>query len=142
MHIKKIRPGAKTPLRGSEYAAGSDLFACLDAPMTIAPHDTAMIPTGLAIALPSSTFGAVFARSGLAVREGLRPANCVGVIDEDYRGELTVALYNDSGTDRIIEPGERIAQLVVLPYIMPDFEVVDALDQTARGKDGFGSTGK
>ncbi|MSS18990.1 dUTP diphosphatase [Pseudoramibacter porci] len=142
MQIKKIRPGAKTPLRGSEYAAGSDLFACLDAPMTIAPHDTAMIPTGLAIALPSSTFGAVFARSGLAVREGLRPANCVGVIDEDYRGELTVALYNDSGTDRIIEPGERIAQLVVLPYIMPDFEVVDALDQTARGKDGFGSTGK
>ena len=142
MQIKKIRPGAKTPLRGSEYAAGSDLFACLDAPMTIAPHDTAMIPTGLAIALPSSTFGAVFARSGLAVREGLRPANCVGVIDEDYRGELTVALYNDSGTDRIIEPGERIAQLVVLPYIMPDFEVVDALDQTARGNDGFGSTGK
>ena len=142
MQIKKIRPGAKTPLRGSEYAAGSDLFACLDAPMTIAPHDTAMIPTGLAIALPSSTFGAVFARSGLAVREGLRPANCFGVIDEDYRGELTVALYNDSGTDRIIEPGERIAQLVVLPYIMPDFEVVDALDQTARGKDGFGSTGK
>lgn len=142
MQIKKIRPGAKTPLRGSEYAAGSDLFACLDAPMTIAPHDTAMIPTGLAIALPSNTFGAVFARSGLAVREGLRPANCVGVIDEDYRGELTVALYNDSGTDRIIEPGERIAQLVVLPYIMPDFEVVDALDQTARGKDGFGSTGK
>ena len=142
MQIKKIRPGAKTPLRGSEYAAGSDLFACLDAPMTIAPHDTAMIPTGLAIALPSNTFGAVFARSGLAVREGLRPANCVGVIDEDYRGELTVALYNDSGTDRIIEPGERIAQLVVLPYIMPDVEVVDALDQTARGKDGFGSTGK
>ena len=142
MQIKKIRPGAKTPLRGSEYAAGSDLFACLDAPMTIAPHDTAMIPTGLAIALPSNTFGAVFARSGLAVREGLRPANCVGVIDEDYRGELTVALYNDSGTDRIIEPGERIAQLVVLPYIMPDFEVVDALDQTPRGKDGFGSTGK
>lgn len=142
MQIKKIRPGAKIPLRGSEYAAGSDLFACLDAPMTIASHDTAMIPTGLAIALPSNTFGAVFARSGLAVREGLRPANCVGVIDEDYRGELTVALYNDSDTDRIIEPGERIAQLVVLPYIMPEFEVVDTLDQTARGRDGFGSTGK
>ncbi|WP_295363790.1 dUTP diphosphatase [uncultured Pseudoramibacter sp.] len=142
MQIKKIRSGAKLPLRGSEYAAGSDLFACLDAPMTIAPHETAMIPTGLAIALPPNTFGAVFARSGLAVREGLRPANCVGVIDEDYRGELTVALYNDSDSDRIIEPEERIAQLVVIPYVMPSFELVDELDQTARGKDGFGSTGK
>jgi dUTP pyrophosphatase len=142
MEIKKLRPQAKIPFRGSEYAAGVDLFACVDEAVTIAPHQTAMIPTGLAIALPEKTFGAVFARSGLAVREGLRPANCVGVIDEDYRGEVTVALYNDSDAPRIVEPEERIAQLVIVPYVMPDMTVVDELNQTERGKGGFGSTGK
>ncbi|MCH4072588.1 dUTP diphosphatase [Pseudoramibacter sp.] len=142
MEIKKLRPQAKIPFRGSEHAAGVDLFACVDEAVTIAPHQTAMIPTGLAIALPEKTFGAVFARSGLAVREGLRPANCVGVIDEDYRGEVTVALYNDSDAPRTVEPEERIAQLVIVPYVMPDMTVVDELDQTERGKGGFGSTGK
>jgi dUTP pyrophosphatase len=142
MEIKKLRDQAKLPLRGSKHAAGADLFACLDDAVTIPSHETAMIPTGLAIALPANTFGAVFARSGLALREGLRPANCVGVIDEDYRGEVTVALHNDSDTPRVIEPGERIAQLVIVPYVMPDMTVVEELDQTERGKGGFGSTGK
>ncbi|MGN0193913.1 MAG: dUTP diphosphatase [Pseudoramibacter sp.] len=142
MEIKKLRARAKMPFRGSKHAAGVDLFACLDDAVTIPSHETAMIPTGLAIALPENTFGAVFARSGLALREGLRPANCVGVIDEDYRGEVTVALHNDSDAPRVVEAEERIAQLVIVPYVMPDMTEVEELDQTERGKGGFGSTGK
>lgn len=140
--IKKLRENAVIPSRGSASAAGYDLYACLDAPVSIAPHATAMIGTGLSVAVPEGYFGAVFARSGLASKKGLRPANCVGVCDSDYRGEYIVALHNDGEEERLVENGERIAQLVVIPYLSVDFEVVDELDETGRGAGGFGSTGK
>lgn len=140
--IKKLRENATVPTRGSANAAGYDLYACLDAPVTIAPHATAMIGTGLSVAIPEGYFGAVFARSGLAAKQALRPANCVGVCDSDYRGEYIVALHNDGEQERKIESGERIAQLVVIPYLSVEFDVVDELDETARGAGGFGSTGK
>jgi len=140
--IKKLRENATVPTRGSASAAGYDLYACLDAPVTIAPHATAMIGTGLSVAIPEGYFGAVFARSGLAAKQALRPANCVGVCDSDYRGEYIVALHNDGEQERTIESGERIAQLVVIPYLSVEFDVVDELDETARGAGGFGSTGK
>ena len=144
VQIKKLRADAQLPARGSEYAAGYDLHACLDgdAAVVIPPHHTVMLHTGLAFALPEGTFGGVFARSGLASREGLRPANCVGVIDSDYRGECLVALHIDASQPRTIRTGERIAQLVLLPYLPIEFEEVDALSETARGAGGFGSTGK
>ena len=130
--IQKLRPGAVTPRRGSADAAGYDLYACPadGQSVTIAPHATAMIGTGLALAIPAGYFGGVFARSGLASKQGLRPANCVGVIDADYRGERTVA------------PGDRIAQLVILPFLAAEFSEADALDATDRGAGGFGSTGR
>ena len=130
--IQKLRPGAVTPRRGSADAAGYDLYACpADGQrVTIAPHATAMIGTGLALAIPAGYFGGVFARSGLASKQGLRPANCVGVIDADYRGECTVA------------PGDRIAQLVILPFLAAEFSDADTLDETDRGAGGFGSTGR
>ena len=140
--IKKLRENATIPTRGSASAAGYDLYACLDAPVTVAPHATAMIGTGLSIAVPEGYFGAVFARSGLASKKGLRPANCEGVCDSDYRGEYIVALHNDGETERVIESGERIAQLVVIPYLAVEFDLVDELDETERGAGGFGSTGK
>lgn len=140
--FKKLRPEAKMPTRGSEYAAGCDLYACTGGDMPIAPGRTAMVPTGLAIAVPQGYFGAVFARSGLAARQGLRPANCVGVCDSDYRGEYTVALHNDSAETQVVHDGDRIAQLVVMPYLDVTFEEVPELDETARGAGGFGSTGK
>jgi len=141
IQVKKLDGRAVLPTSGSRYAAGYDLYACLDGEVTIPPHQTQMIRTGLAAALPEGTFGAVFARSGLAAREGLRPANCVGVIDSDYRGELMVALHNDGPTERTVRHGERIAQLVLLPYLPMEFEAVEALPETARGAGGFGSTG-
>ena len=140
--IKKLRENATVPTRGSASAAGYDLYACLDAAVTIAPHATAMVGTGLSVAIPEGYFGAVFARSGLAAKQALRPANCVGVCDSDYRGEYIVALHNDGEQERKIESGERIAQLVVIPYLSVEFDVVDELDETARGAGGFGSTGK
>ena len=140
--IKKLRENAVVPTRGSASAAGYDLYACIDAPVSIAPHATAMIGTGLSVAIPEGYFGAVFARSGLASKQALRPANCVGVCDSDYRGEYIVALHNDGETERIIESGERIAQLVVIPYLSVEFDLVDELDETERGAGGFGSTGK
>lgn len=140
--IKKLSPAAQLPTRGSEQAAGYDLRACLESELTIAPGATAMVGTGLAFALPQGYFGGVFARSGLSVKQGLRPANCVGVIDSDYRGECMVALHNDSAEPRIIAPGDRIAQLVVLPYLPVSFTEVDELDATQRGEGGFGSTGR
>ena len=144
IQIQKLRDSAQLPHRGSAYAAGYDLYA---APadgeaVTIAPHATAMIGTGLAVAIPAGYFGGVFARSGLASKQGLRPANCVGVIDSDYRGECTVALHNDTDAPRTVAPGERIAQLVILPFLEVDFEQRDALPETDRGAGGFGSTGK
>ena len=140
--VKKLRPDAVLPTAGSRYAAGYDLYACIDAPVTVAPHATEKIGTGLAVEIPEGYFGAVFARSGLATKQGLRPANCVGVVDSDYRGEWIVPLHNDTERDRTVTNGERIAQLVVLPYLTVEFEEVEQLDDTARGEAGFGSTGQ
>lgn len=130
------------PKRGSEYSAGYDLFACIDAPVTLAPHETVKIGTGISASVPEGYFGAVFARSGLAAKQGLRPANCVGVCDSDYRGEYIVALHNDTEFPQTVSNGDRIAQLVILPFMEADFEFVDELDDTGRGAGGFGSTGK
>ena len=141
--IKKLRENAIIPSRGSLFAAGYDLYACLDGEnITIEPHKSAKIGTGIAAALPVGYFGAIFARSGLATKQNLRPANCVGVVDSDYRGEFIVCLHNDSDEVRIINNGERIAQLVLMPFMEMDFIETDALDETERGVGGFGSTGK
>lgn len=143
LQIKKLRPEARLPHSGSEYAAGYDLYACTGKGcVTIPPYSTAMVGTGLAIAIPEGYFGAVFARSGLAAKQGLRPANCVGVCDSDYRGEYTVALHNDSAVERRINDGDRIAQLVILPYLSVEFEETEELSETGRGAGGFGSTGR
>lgn len=140
--IKKLTDTAKTPTRGSEHAAGYDLYADVKNQVMISPHETAKIGTGFAIEIPDGYFGAIFARSGLATKEGLRPANCVGVCDSDYRGEYIVAIHNDSNEPRTIDPGERIAQLVVMPYLPVTFDEVTELTDTNRGEGGFGSTGK
>ena len=139
--IKKLNKNATIPTRGSAYAAGFDLYACINDSISIAPHTTVKIPTGLSIQPPQNCFGAIFARSGLSTKEGLRPANCTGVCDEDYTGEYIVALHNDSDEQRTVEPNERIAQLVFMPYIQAEFIEVDSLDATERGANGFGSTG-
>jgi dUTP pyrophosphatase len=139
--IKKLKETAIIPSRGSEYAAGYDLFANLDSPLEIPAQTTAKIGTGLSVSIPEGFFGGVFARSGLASKQGLRPSNCVGCVDSDYRGELIVALYNDSEESRIIRPNDRIAQLVVIPFLAVEFEETDELDETIRGEKGFGSTG-
>ncbi len=140
--IKKLRDDAIIPIRATMGAAGYDLFACFDAnSVDIAPHETVKIGTGFAIQPPKNTFGAIFARSGLATKQGLRPSNCVGVCDEDFTGEYIVALYNDSNETRIIHSGQRIAQLVFIPYVSVEFEEVTELDETDRGICGFGSTG-
>ena len=140
--FKKLTTTAQAPTRGSKYAAGYDLSADIDSNVLIAPHTTVKIGTGIAVELPENTFGAIYARSGIASKEGLRPANCTGVADSDYRGELIVALHNDSDVMRMVEPGERIAQLVVQPYVSVEFEEADELSTTVRGVGGFGSTGK
>ena len=133
---------AKLPERGSVSAAGYDLFADVAEDTTIQPHETKMIGTGLAMEIPEGYFGGIFARSGLSAKEGLRPANCVGVVDSDYRGEIKVALHNDGEQARVITPAEKIAQLVVVPFLSVDFNEVSNLSDTARGEGGFGSTGK
>ncbi len=142
IRIKKLKDNAVIPTRGSSSAAGYDLYACLENPVSIAPGETVQIGTGLTAEIPEGYFGACFARSGLAFREGLRPANCVGVVDSDYRGEYIVALHNDSETVRTVVSGERIAQLVILPYLTVEFVESDTLSGTERGAGGFGSTGK
>ena len=143
INVKKLRENATLPTRGSAQAAGYDLYACIEGgSVTIAPHSTEKIGTGLAIAVPDGYFGAIFARSGLAAKQGLRPANCVGVADSDYRGEYIVALHNDTDEPRTVAAGERIAQLVVMPYLSVEFTEVADLDETERGAGGFGSTGK
>ena len=145
MHIsiQRLRDGARLPHRGSDFAAGYDLYAApaSDAAVTIAPHTTAMIGTGLAAAIPAGYFGGIFARSGLAAKQGLRPANCVGVVDADYRGEWWIPLHNHGEQPRTIQPGERIAQLVIVPCMTAAFEEVEELEETERGAGGFGSTG-
>lgn len=140
--VKKINERAKLPEYGSEFAAGADLYALLDAPLTIAPNETAFIHTGLAIELPMGCMGLVYARSGMACKRGLAPANKVGVIDSDYRGEILVALHNHGTEPQTVEDGERIAQLVVAPYVAVTFDETEELSDTARGNGGFGSTGR
>ena len=131
---------ALIPHRGSEHAAGYDLYAATDEEIIIPAHTTVKIGTGIAVELPEMTFGAIFARSGLATKSGLRPANCVGVVDSDYRGEIIVALHNDTDVEQKIQPQDRIAQLVVIPYLPVIFYKAE-LNETERGTGGFGSTG-
>lgn len=139
--VKLLDPRAKMPSYGSADAAGADLYAVTDGPVTIAPGQTVLIHTGLALAIPQGFVGLVYARSGLATKQGLAPANKVGVIDADYRGELMVALHNHSGEMRTVECGDRIAQLVITPYLTAQFTQQEELDDTVRGEGGFGSTG-
>ena len=139
--VKKLRPNAKLPTYGSEFAAGADLYACLDAPVTIQPHETYLVPTGLSLELPVGWAGMVHARSGMATKRHLAPANKVGVIDCDYRGEVMVSLHNHSNVPQTVEPGERIAQLVIMPYLTAQFFEAEELSDTVRGEGGFGSTG-
>jgi len=138
---KKLNNLAIEPTRGSEEAAGYDLYAAIDTKISIPPHETVKIGTGLAFELPKQTFAGIFARSGLATKQGIRPANCVGVCDSDYRGEYIVAVHNDSNYEQTIEPGMRIAQMILLPYIPMIFQEVIELENTDRGEGGFGSTG-
>ena len=142
IRVKKLRPGATLPAYGSLGAAGADLTACLDTPVTIAPGQTALIPTGIALEVPANCAGLIYARSGMACKQGLAPANKVGVIDSDYRGEILVALHNHGCQSRVIEPGERIAQLLITPVLTPAYEEVPELSDTLRDAGGFGSTGK
>ena len=142
MNIKKLNENARIPTYGSEFAAGADLYACLDADVTIAPAETLLIHTGLAMQIPEGLVGLIYARSGLASKKGLAPANKVGVIDSDYRGEIMVALHNHGTIPQTVSDGERIAQIVFAPYYAAEFSVVDELDDTTRGSGGFGSTGK
>ncbi|MBQ1548729.1 MAG: dUTP diphosphatase [Lachnospiraceae bacterium] len=142
IEIKKITNSAIIPERGTQYAAGYDLFSDIDADLIISPHETKMIGTGLSVAIPEGYFGGIYARSGISAKEGLRPANCTGVIDSDYRGEIKVALHNDSNEERIVKPAQKIAQLVIQPFLSVEFSEVSELSETERGEGGFGSTGK
>ena len=142
VNIKKLNENAVIPTYGTEYAAGADLYACMDEAVTINPGETAFIKTGLAMEVPVGYAGLIYARSGLACKKGLAPANKVGVIDSDYRGEIMVALHNHSNEAVVVESGERIAQLVITPYIVAAFNQVDELEDTVRGEGGFGSTGR
>lgn len=141
LKIKKLVPGAKLPVYGSENAAGADLYALSDHDIRIGTRETAVVHTGLAAEIPQGYVGLIFARSGLATKKGLSPANKVGVIDSDYRGEIGVGLVNLGGEAYTIQPADRIAQLMVAPVIQAQVELVDELDETARGAGGFGSTG-
>lgn len=142
INIKKLNENATIPTYGSEFSAGADLYALADEPIVIAPHETVLVHTGVAMEIPTGYVGLVFARSGLATKRALAPANKVGVIDSDYRGEIMVALHNHGNEPRTIENGERVAQLVLVPYIAADFDEVDELSDTVRGEGGFGSTGR
>ena len=140
--VKLLRPGAKLPAFGSAEAAGADLYACLDVDVTIAPGETAFIPTGIALEVPDGCAGLIYARSGLACKRGLAPANKVGVVDSDYRGEITVALHNHGSESRTVCHGDRIAQFIITPVLQPVYEVAQELSDSVRGTGGFGSTGK
>lgn len=140
--VKKLRAGATLPSYGSAEAAGADLYACLEAPLTVEPGQTVWIPTGLALEVPKGCAGLVYARSGIACKRGLAPANKVGVIDSDYRGEITVVLHNHGDQPQTIGHGERIAQLIITPVLTPAYEEVEELTDTQRGSGGFGSSGK
>ena len=138
----KLDKSATVPVYGTPFAAGADLRALSDKNITIEPGETVFVHTGLAMQIPDGLVGLIYARSGLACKRGLAPANCVGVIDSDYRGEIMVALHNYSNTTQEIEPNERVAQIVIAPYIAVEFEETETLDDTIRGEGGFGSTGK
>mgnify|MGYP005766058193 CR=1 FL=1 len=142
INIKKLNSNATLPTRGSEFAAGYDLYACLNESVTIRAGETVKIPTGLAIEIPEGYAGLIYARSGLATKKGLAPANKVGVCDSDYRGEYIIFLHNHSKIDAMIEPNERIAQLIVTPFLAVTFEETNELSETKRGAGGFGSTGR
>ncbi len=142
MNIKKLNEKATLPTYGSEFAAGADLYACEDGDVTIVPHETRLIHTGLAMEIPEGLVGLIYARSGLASKRGLAPANKVGVIDSDYRGEIMVALHNHGEKEQTVANGERIAQIVFAPYMTAVFTPVDELSDTVRGEGGFGSTGR
>lgn len=143
VNLKKLTHNAKIPERGSLEAAGYDLFADISEDfIEIPPHETVKIGTGIALEIPVSYFGGIFARSGLSRKEGLRPCNCVGVIDADFRGEVIVALHNDTNTSRFITNHQKIAQLIIMPFLEVTFNEVDKLNITERGSGGFGSTGK
>ena len=140
LNIKKLNENAVIPTYGTEFSAGADLYN-LNETVTIAPHTTTLIHTGISIEIPEGYCGLIFARSGLATKRGLAPANKVGVIDADYRGEIMVALHNHSDSAADVEPFERVAQLAIVPFLKAEFEVVDDLSDTVRGAGGFGSTG-
>lgn len=142
IRVKKLNPNAVLPTYGSAEAAGADLYACLDAPVTIEAGETAFIPTGLALEVPKGCAGLVYARSSLGAKRGLAPANKVGVIDSDYRGEIRVVLHNHGKVAQQIQPGDRIAQFIITPVLTPAYEETDCLSDTDRGQGGFGSTGK
>ena len=142
IRIKRLREGAQMPTYGTAFSAGADLYACLEQAVTIAPGETVKIPTGIALELPVGTAGLVFARSSLGTKRGLAPANKVGVIDSDYRGELMVMLHNHGKEAQQIAHGERVAQLLVVPVFTPGFVEAEELSATLRGEGGFGSTGK
>ncbi len=141
VRIKKLRENAVVPTYGSEFAAGADLYAAVEESVTIAPSETKLIPTGIAMEIPVGYAGFIYARSGLASKKGLAPANKVGVVDADYRGEVMVALHNHGTAEQTIEAGERIAQMVIAPFITANFILSDSLEDTVRGEGGFGSTG-
>ena len=142
IQIKRLNKNAVIPTHGSEAAAGYDLYACLDYPVFIKPHETVKIGTGLAMAIPNNCWGGIYPRSGLATKMGLRPANCTGVIDSDYRGEIIVAIHNDSNDSQVINHGDRIAQFILMERFLCEWKEVEELDETDRGEGGFGSTGK
>lgn len=142
VRIKKIKDNAIIPKYGTEFAAGADLYACLDEKVLISSGETVMIKTGISLEIPDGYVGLVYARSGLAFKNGIAPSNKVGVIDSDYRGEIMVALHNHSNKDYIVEKGERIAQMIIAPYIKANFVLTDTLEETERAEKGFGSTGK
>ena len=142
IRVKKLHPNAILPTYGTEEAAGADLYACLDAPVTIEPGKTGWIGTGIAMEVPKGCAGLIYARSGMACKKGLAPANKVGVIDSDYRGPITVVLFNHGSEPVTVTHGERIAQMVITPVITPAYVQTDDLSDTDRGQGGFGSTGK
>ncbi len=142
IRVKKLHPAAKLPTYGSLEAAGADLYACLEETVTIAPGETCFVPTGIALEVPKGCAGLVYARSGLACKRGLAPANKVGVVDSDYRGEVKVALHNHGILPQTVEPGERVAQFIITPVLTPAYEEAEDLSDTGRGDGGFGSTGK
>lgn len=142
VRVKKLNPTAKLPTYGSADAAGADLYACLEGPVTIAPGETAWIPTGIALEVPKGCAGLVYARSSMGAKRGLAPANKVGVIDSDYRGEIRVVLLNHGKVIQTVEPGERVAQFVITPILTPVYEEAEELTESGRGAGGFGSTGR